>query len=81
MIHVGSYEAKTHLPRLLDSVERGETVVITRRGRPAARLVPVTSDGLDARVVIDEFKTYSRSRRRTLGRLSFRSLIEDGRRT
>src|SRR5947208_832060 len=39
--HVGSYEAKTHLPELLDRVERGEIVVITRRGRPAAHLVPV----------------------------------------
>jgi prevent-host-death family protein len=33
-------EAKTHLPRLLDEVERGETLVITRHGRPIARLVP-----------------------------------------
>jgi prevent-host-death family protein len=33
-------EAKTHLPRLLDEVERGETVIITRHGRRIARLVP-----------------------------------------
>ena len=33
-------EAKTHLPRLLDDVERGETIVITRHGRPIARIVP-----------------------------------------
>ena len=33
-------EAKTHLPRLLDDVERGETLVITRHGRPIARIVP-----------------------------------------
>ncbi len=33
-------EAKTHLPRLLDEVERGETLIITRHGRPIARLVP-----------------------------------------
>ncbi len=37
---VQSAEAKTHLPQLLDEVERGETVVITRHGRPVARLVP-----------------------------------------
>ena len=40
MREVGSYEAKTRLPELLREVERGETVVITRRGRPVARLVP-----------------------------------------
>jgi prevent-host-death family protein len=33
-------EAKTHLPRLLDEVERGETIIITRRGRAIARVVP-----------------------------------------
>ena len=33
-------EAKTHLPRLLDEVEGGETLVITRHGRPVARIVP-----------------------------------------
>lgn len=38
---VGVYDAKTQLPRLLDDVERGETVTITRHGKPVARLVPV----------------------------------------
>ena len=33
-------EAKTRLPQLLDDVERGETIVITRRGRAIARIVP-----------------------------------------
>lgn len=37
---VQASEAKTRLPQLLDEVERGETVVITRHGRPIARLVP-----------------------------------------
>jgi prevent-host-death family protein len=32
--------AKTHLPQLLDEVERGETIIITRRGRRIARIVP-----------------------------------------
>ena len=33
-------DAKTHLPQLLDDVERGETIIITRHGRPIARIVP-----------------------------------------
>jgi prevent-host-death family protein len=37
---VGSYEAKTHLPRLLSQVEKGETITITRRGKPIAVLSP-----------------------------------------
>lgn len=38
---IGSYQAKTHLPRLLDEVEGGATFVITKHGRPVARLTPV----------------------------------------
>jgi prevent-host-death family protein len=41
MEQIGVYEAKTHLASLLDRVEEGETVTITRHGKPVARLVPV----------------------------------------
>jgi prevent-host-death family protein len=37
---VQASEAKTHLPRLLDEVERGATIIITRHGRAIARIVP-----------------------------------------
>jgi prevent-host-death family protein len=40
VIEIGAYEAKTHLSALLDKVEQGEEVLITRHGRPIARLVP-----------------------------------------
>jgi prevent-host-death family protein len=40
MREIQASEAKTHLPALLDEVERGETLVITRHGKPIARLVP-----------------------------------------
>ena len=39
MREVQASEAKTHLPQLLDDVERGETIVITRHGRAIARIV------------------------------------------
>ncbi len=37
----GHARGKTHLSRLLRRVERGEEIVITRAGKPAARLVPL----------------------------------------
>jgi prevent-host-death family protein len=40
MRDIQSSEAKTHLPQILDEVERGETVRITRHGRVIARIVP-----------------------------------------
>jgi prevent-host-death family protein len=41
MTTVTAYEAKTHLPRLIRAVEQGETVIITRHGKPVAKLSPV----------------------------------------
>jgi prevent-host-death family protein len=41
MAQVGMHEAKTKLSQLVERAEAGEDVVITRRGKPAARLVPV----------------------------------------
>jgi prevent-host-death family protein len=40
MAEVGMHEAKTQLSKLVERVEAGEEIVITRRGEPAARLVP-----------------------------------------
>jgi prevent-host-death family protein len=37
---VGAYEAKTHLPALLKFVAKGREVIITRHGKPVAKLVP-----------------------------------------
>ena len=39
---VGAFEAKTHFSQLLERAEKGEEILITRRGKPVARLVPVS---------------------------------------
>jgi prevent-host-death family protein len=41
MLTVDLAHAKAHLSELIDKIEQGEEVVITRRGRPAARLGPI----------------------------------------
>ena len=41
---VNIYDAKTGLSRLVSRVEQGERIVISRNGRPVARLVPYTSE-------------------------------------
>ncbi len=42
---VGAYEAKTHLPQLLERVAKGETITITRHGVPVAVLAPPPKEG------------------------------------
>ena len=50
MREVGAFEAKTRLSALLDEVARGETIIITRRGRPVARLTAPEADDREAAV-------------------------------
>ncbi len=50
---IGVFEAKTHLSRLLDRVAHGESVTITRHGKPVAYLVPVTTDRNKAKQAVD----------------------------
>lgn len=40
---VGAFKAKTHFSALLDKVEKGEQIVITKHGRVVAKLVPATA--------------------------------------
>jgi len=77
MKSVGSYEAKTHLPRLLGQVEKGETITITRRGKPIAVLSPAREQPQrDVRTVIEEFRAYSLRQARTRAPLSVREIKE-----
>ena len=79
MAEVGAFEAKTHLAHLLDQVERGETITITRHGRPVARLVPVSGTSRDERRrAIAQLKELRSGQ--MLGGLSIRELIDEGRR-
>ena len=48
-MEVGAYEAKTHLPALLERVQRGEQITITKHGRPIARLVPAKRTTVERR--------------------------------
>jgi len=75
---VGIYEAKTHLARLLDEVEKGESITITRHGKPVARLVPMPAKRRDVREVIEEILEARKGR--SLGGITIRELIEEGRR-
>ena len=56
---VSAFEAKTHLSRLLDKVEAGERVTITRRGKPVAQLVPTDTAQPERslRQIVAEFQT------------------------
>ena len=80
MAEVGAYEAKTHLPRLLERVRKGERITITKHGTPIAMLVPVEQTKRQRTVAetIEEIRRFRRGRR--LDGLTIRELIDEGRR-
>ena len=75
---VGSYEAKTHLPRLLDEVAAGETITITKHGVPVATLSPIRPKRESARAAAQDLRAFRD--RHPLNDIKIRDLIEDGRR-
>jgi prevent-host-death family protein len=78
---VGAFDAKTNLGQLLDRVERGETIVITRHGTPVARLVPFVNaiDRDRVQKAIHELKKLSKGQRLPAG-TSLKDLVDEGRR-
>lgn len=76
---VGAYEAKTHLPQLLERVAKGERITITKHGVPIAVLVPAQiAEPPDVRAVVEAMKQFRKGR--SLKGLSVREMVEEGRR-
>ena len=79
---VGAFEAKTHLSELLVRVEAGETVTITKHGRPVARLVPpapVVRDWTAYWTRIDEYRETLRMRGVSISQDDIKAAIAEGR--
>ena len=76
---VGAYEAKTHLPKLLERVLKGERITITKHGVPVAVLQPPEPEKIvDTKTVIAEIRKLRD--KHNLDGLSIREMIEEGRR-
>jgi prevent-host-death family protein len=71
VITVGASEARTRLANLIRAVERGDTVIITRHGKPVAQLVPIK----DERARVAEAMESIRRLRRQLPKVSVDEII------
>ena len=78
MSEIGAFEAKTHLPQLLQRVEAGERFIITRHNRPVAELVPFQPHDSDkVRSAIDALKAFQKAH--SLDGLSVRRILQEAR--
>ncbi|CAN5341706.1 type II toxin-antitoxin system prevent-host-death family antitoxin [soil metagenome] len=76
---MGAFQAKTHFSALLEQVEKGEQVLITKHGRPVAKLVSVTGvDQTSIRQAINQLKEFAKQNK--LNGLDWKTLRDEGRR-
>mgnify|MGYP001604191473 CR=1 FL=1 len=78
-MEIGAYEAKTHLPQILEKVKKGEQFIITKHGVPIAMLTPaepVKKKYLKS--VIEELKGFNKGY--TTCGMTIKEMIEKGRR-
>lgn len=76
---VGAFEAKTHFSALLDKVEKGEQIIITKHGHPVAKLMPAgNSDREQSKEAIKRMKAFGQ--KHTLGKIDWKILRDEGRR-
>lgn len=76
---IGAFEAKTHLAELLPKVSEGETILITRRGVPVAKLVTANyPEKQDLKEVVRNLRDIRKGAR--LKGTTLRELIDEGRR-
>lgn len=79
MKSIGTYELKTRLSEILNAVEHGQTVIVTRHGKPIARIMP--SRMAEREQVSQAVQSLLKFPRTRLPKgVTIRSLIEEGRR-
>lgn len=78
MKKIGAFEAKNRLSELLDAAENGEEIMITKHGRPVAKLTPIDNfDRAKAREAADWLLEFRK--KHPLRGLKIKDLINEGR--
>jgi prevent-host-death family protein len=74
MRKVGAFEGKTHFSALIDAAERGETIIVTRKGKPVAQIGPVAPLNMTPEQAVERIL----ARKIKVG-IPARELIDEGR--
>ena len=77
---IGAFEAKTHFSRIIGEVEHGADYVITRRGKPVAKIIPFEQETkLTWEEALEQLKEFRKLYRGEPGSFNVREAIEEGR--
>ena len=76
--NIGAFDAKTHLGQLLKEVQNGTEIVITKRGKPIARLIPYR-ENLKKMNKKEIFENFDKIRNSIKGKVNIINYINEGR--
>ena len=78
---IGAFEAKTHFSQIIQKVENGEDFVITKRGKPVAKIIPFKKEPeITFKEAVEQLKEMRKLYRGEPGSFNIREAIEEGRR-
>jgi prevent-host-death family protein len=63
-MNIGTFEAKTHFSEIIDEVQRGRDYVITKRGKPVAKIVPFSEERMARGDVVNELSAIRKTIRK-----------------
>ena len=79
--HIGAFEAKTNFSRILDKTQQGADFIITKRGKPVAKIIPIkTESEMTWKEALEGMKEMRKLYRGKPGSFNIREAIEEGRR-
>jgi len=77
---IGAFEAKTHFSQIISEVERGADYVVTRHGKPVAKIIPFEQKPtMTRKEAFEKMKELRKNFRGEPGSFNIREAIEDGR--
>ena len=76
---IGAFEAKTHFSRILEKIENGEDFIITKRGKPIAKIIPFENKIMSRKEAISALREMRKLYRGKPDDFNIREAIEDGR--
>jgi prevent-host-death family protein len=78
---IGAFEAKTHFSQIIEKAENGEDFIITRRGKPVAKIIPFEQKKeITFKEAVEQLKEFRKFYRGEPGSFNVREAIEEGRR-
>ena len=78
---IGAFEAKTHFSRIIEKAEHGEDFIVTKRGKPVAKIIPFKQEPeITFKEALENLKKMRKLYRGKPGSFNIREAIEEGRR-